>query len=92
MEIELRRVLQVSHMGELEGLGVDTRRYGTTQYERTHALSAAAQFLEYEGMLVPSARFSTLNLVIFLDQLAADSTLSVLHSSAIDWSTIRPDG
>lgn len=92
LEIDLRQVVQISGMGELERLGVDARRYGTTQYERTHAVSAAAQFMEYEGMLVPSARSSTLNLVIFLDQLAADSTLSLLHSSAIDWSTFRPGG
>ena len=41
--------------------------------ERGQAIAAAAHFLEFDGLIVPSARAPVLNLVLFLDQVVGDA-------------------
>ena len=57
-------------------------------YEATQALAAAAHFLEFDGLLVPSARHPSANLIIFMDRDAAAS-LHVKHADPVDWSAWR---
>ncbi|MBA2593327.1 MAG: RES family NAD+ phosphorylase [Pseudomonadota bacterium] len=46
---------------DLVDLGVDWARYGEMSYERSQVIGAAAAFLERDGLLAPSARWSLRN-------------------------------
>jgi hypothetical protein len=45
--------------------------------------------LEFDGLLVPSARADCTNLVLFLDRVSDLGHLVVLQSDAVDWTTWR---
>lgn len=72
---------------DLVDLGVDWARYGEINYERSQAIGAAVAFLEYDGLLAPSARWSCETVVLFVDNHAPDNRLEVLADEAVDWLT-----
>lgn len=83
---EITRVLKLSDLTSLAPLGVDIGRYQTFEYQATQAVAAAAYFLEFDAMLVPSARYSCLNLVVFTER-AGD--LAIKQSQPVDWGSWR---
>ncbi|MGC2524906.1 MAG: RES family NAD+ phosphorylase [Stellaceae bacterium] len=83
---EIDRIVRLAKIESLIPLGIDIARYQTLEYEATQAVAAASYFLEFDGMLVPSARFACLNLVIFTER-AGDLTLK--DSQAVDWDSWR---
>ncbi|HLY55115.1 MAG TPA: RES family NAD+ phosphorylase [Stellaceae bacterium] len=89
-EIRVRtaRTLQVAEIAGLAAFGVDVARYESFDYSATQALAAAAHFMEFDGLLVPSARHRSQNLVIFMDRDAAVS-LETLRAEPVDWSVWR---
>jgi RES domain-containing protein len=89
-ELEARtgRVLQFADVASLAPLGVDAARYETFDYAMTQAVAAAADFLELDGLLVPSARHDSHNLVLFMDRSAAGS-LAVVSSEDVRWEAWR---
>jgi hypothetical protein len=89
--VRTEKTLHISDLAALEALGVDTVKYQGFEYEMTQAITAAAHFLTFDGLLVPSARAPCCNLVIFLDRVAADGLLEVRESMPVDWSGWRRD-
>jgi hypothetical protein len=89
LAVSAERTLRLVDMGELENLGVDIARYETFEYGATQAIAAAAYFLEFDGMLVPSARFSCSNLVLFTDRVAHTGDLQLVSSEDVDWPDWR---
>jgi RES domain-containing protein len=82
------RTLQFASLDGLAAYGVDVSRYESFDYDATQALAAAAHFLEFDGLLVPSARHPSANLVIFMDR-DAGASLRVNHSDPVNWSAWR---
>jgi hypothetical protein len=72
-------------MRELGNLGVDITRYETFEYGATQAIAAAAYFLEFDGLLVPSARSACSNLVLFTDRVSQTGHLELVSSEDVDW-------
>jgi RES domain-containing protein len=96
LEHELHRItaqtrcsLRFADVSSLSTLGVDARRYGTFEYSITQAIAAAACFLDFDGLIVPSARSTELDLVIFTEKLEIDEPLKVQASEPVDWSAWR---
>jgi len=87
-EINLRldRALKFADLSKLEQLDVDVSRYQSFEYDRTQEIASAAHFLEYDGLIVPSARYNCLNAIVFLDRLGANFRLEVANTAPIDWS------
>ena len=83
-----KRTLHWADIPSLAAYGVDVSRYESFDYDATQALAAAAHFLEFDGLLVPSARHRSTNLVIFMDRDAAAS-LHVKQTHPVDWSAWR---
>ena len=83
------RTLHIVDTESLRPLGVDIDNYGNFNYAKTQAVAAAAHFLEFDGLLVPSARAPCKNLVLFLDRLTPNSSIEVRETSAIDWHAWR---
>jgi RES domain-containing protein len=79
------KTLQFADVESLVTFGVDAARYQSFDYAATQALAAAAHFLEFDGLIVPSARHSSANLVVFMDREAAPS-LEILTTDLVDWS------
>ncbi len=96
LEHELHRItaqtnssLRFADVSSLATLGVDVRRYATFEYSVTQAIAAAAFFLDFDGLIVPSARSTELNLVIFTEKLDIGEGLKVETSEPVDWSAWR---
>ena len=87
--VEAQRTLRFADLASLSPLGVEIGRYETFDYSETQAIGAAAYFLEFDGLVLPSARFSCLNLVVFLERLPTDGQLIVRETESIDWSVWR---
>jgi len=82
------RALQFADIGSLAGLGVDVSRYESFDYGATQALASAAHFLEFDGLLVPSARHPSTNLVLFMDRCLPGS-LEIQSTERVDWTAWR---
>jgi hypothetical protein len=85
LAVRAERTLRLVDMRELANLGVDSSRYETFEYGATQAIAAAAYFLEFDGMLVPSARFACSNLVLFTDRDSYTGHLQLVNSEDVDW-------
>ena len=88
LDVQTERTLRFADVASLAPLGVDPVRYVSFDYGATQAISAAAHFLEFDGLVVPSARHPSHNLVVFMDRSAAHS-LEVRSSQDVDWRAWR---
>jgi RES domain-containing protein len=87
LEVKTERALRLDNLPQLERLGVDIKRFEGLEYAATQAIAAAAHFLEFDAMMVPSARYNTKNLVVFLDRIRTSPEL--LSSEEVDWAKWR---
>jgi RES domain-containing protein len=87
--VKADRALRLADLSALAPLGVDIDRYGTFAYGGTQALAVAAHFMEFDGLIVPSARHASSNFVIFMDRLGPGCALELLHSEPVDWHAWR---
>jgi RES domain-containing protein len=81
------RALKFEKLQQLEGLGVNIARFESFDYAATQAIAAAAHFLEFDALVVPSARHKDSNLVVFLDRLRTAPEL--IRTDQVDWSAWR---
>jgi RES domain-containing protein len=88
LTVQTTRTLRFLNIGSLAFVGVDAARYESFDYAATQALAAAAHFMEFDGLLVPSARHSSQNLVVFMDREGAAS-LKPVKSEPVDWTAWR---
>lgn len=84
-----RRSLRFADVNALATLGVDVRRYASFEYSATQAIAAAAFFLDFDGLIVPSARSAELNLVVFTEKPDIAEALTVESSAPVDWAGWR---
>jgi hypothetical protein len=92
LAVKTERLLRLVNIRELEKLGVDIARYESFDYSATQAIAAAAHFLEFDGLLVPSARFGCSNLAVFTDRVTQGGQLQVVSSEGVDWGEWRKKG
>lgn len=87
--VRAERTLVFADIKELESLGVEEQAFRKGDYTRTREVGAAARFLDMEGLIVPSARWSTANLILFMDRLSDRESLKVVASREINWPAWR---
>ena len=85
-----RLAVTASHVARLtwqqmSALGIDAERYGERDYGRTQEIGAAFAFLEFDGLIVPSARWNCDNLVLFTGNHALSETLEVRDIEEVEW-------
>jgi RES domain-containing protein len=88
LTVRTQRTLRIADLAALEALGVSRETYPTLSYARCQEIGDAAQFLGFDGILAPSARWDCHNLVLFLDRIEPDA-LRVEESEAVDWAAWR---
>jgi hypothetical protein len=84
--VETERTLRFANLESLASLGVEIARYHTFEYRVTQAIAAASYFLEFDSLIMPSARFHCANLVIFTERA---TPLVLRNSQAVDWESWR---
>lgn len=88
LSVRTTRTLKIADLEALEGLGVSRETYPSLTYDRCQEIGDAAQFLGFDGILAPSARWSCQNLVLFVDRFDPDD-LQLVESEPIDWQAWR---
>ena len=81
--VRTRRTLELLDMKTLTRLGVDEGRYQEVLYSRTQSIGDVADFLGFDALMAPNARWPCLNLVLFSDRLGPDD-LNVTSSEPVD--------
>lgn len=96
LEIALAACVTIVDVGALEALGVKTGTFGRLSYEerqgeypRTQEVGEASHFHGRDGLLVPSARSSHLNLVVLCDRAGPAAVEVVRDHGVIDWASWR---
>jgi RES domain-containing protein len=88
ISVQTTRTLRFADVAALGAFGVDPARYQSFEYQGCQALAAAAHFMEFDGLLVPSARHDSHNLVVFMDRENAAS-LNIRSTVPVDWPAWR---
>ena len=98
LKVSLQRVLPLPDFIDLNQLNIETENYGKldyalrrTEYAPTQELGEAAHFLDFDGLLVPNARWNCLNLVVFADKIKPDKITEIEDRSVIDWDSWRQE-
>jgi RES domain-containing protein len=97
LKVDFHSLLDLSDLSKIESLGVDTTRFGNlvygrhrTEYSRTQQIGEVAQFLDFEGLSVPSARYDCANMVLFCEKISPSRVAAVKDHGPIDWDAVRP--
>jgi RES domain-containing protein len=90
LPIRADNALRFENLAQLEKLGVDIAKFESFEYSTTQAIAAAAHFMQFDALIVPSARHTASNVVLFLDRIKTQP--EVIDSKDIDWSEWRAKG
>lgn len=83
LRVGVERMIRFEQL-DLEKLGVERARYGDINYERTQVIGAAAAFLGFDGLIVPSARWRCENLILFANERDLSVVLEVVDTEPVD--------
>jgi len=88
----LERSLKLLDLSALTKLGADPVQFGrlaynerSVEYTRTQEIGEVAHFLEFDGLLVPNARWDCQNAVLFCDCVPVAQRAPVKDHGLIDW-------
>jgi RES domain-containing protein len=87
LRIKVERALRFENLKQLERLGVDIIRFESFEYSVTQAISAAAHFLQFDALIVPSARYNVANVVLYLDRVQTPPEM--IRSEEVSWAAWR---
>lgn len=90
LEVSASKTIKIA-IADIEKLGAATADYHQRNYERTREIGAAVNFLGYDGLIVPSARWKCDNLVIFSDNHGLAEKLEKVAVEQIDWQAWARD-
>lgn len=93
LSVALERALRLVDLAALAGLGLDTAKYGQLSYEarseeypRSQDIAEVAHFLEFDGLIVPNARWACRNIVLFCDRVPPAAMGTVRNHGPVDWT------
>lgn len=86
--VQTRRTLKLADLQAIATLGVTSETYATLEYGRTQEIADAADFLGFDGIIAPSARWPCQNLVLFTDKFGP-TDLNLVASELVDWNDWR---
>jgi RES domain len=84
LKVRANRALRLIR-SSLEELGVDIAGADVPNYGRTQEIGAAVAFIGCDGLIVPSARWSCDNLILFPDNLAMDIEFEIQEVEEVAW-------
>lgn len=84
LRISLDTVLVLDAM-QLNSLGVDDPLASRVDNDRSQAVGEAAYMMDYQGLIVPSARWDCSNLLLFIDRFDLNEHIELLDVSDVNW-------
>lgn len=87
LEVDLENVLVLT-MEQLRELGLDDPRASRID-TKGRAVGEAAFMLDFQGLVVPSARWDCDNLVLFLDRIDLNESIRLEHQAEVNWPAWR---
>ena len=70
---------------QLSALGIDDPLASRMDGNRSQAVGEAAYMMDYQGLIVPSARWECNNLVLFLDRLDLNEHIELIEALEVNW-------
>ena len=90
LRVGLSAALEIADVNALTAFGIPAADWRERRYERSQAIAETARFLGFDGLIVPSARWPCMNVVLFTDQSPPPAVaLAASEDSAVDWSAWR---
>jgi RES domain-containing protein len=93
LHVAMKRTMRLLDLDALRVLGLDAARYGQlsyaekdAEYPRSQDIAETAFFLDFDGLLVPSARLDCLNVVLFCERLAPGAAETRVDHGEVDWA------
>lgn len=86
--VQTRRTLKLADLQAVAALGIAPETFSSLDYSRSQEIADAADFLGFDGIIAPSARWPCQNLVLFTDKLAPGD-LVLAESEPVDWDVWR---
>jgi RES domain-containing protein len=93
LSVALERALRLVDLAALAQLGLDTGRYGqisyesrTDEYPRSQDIAEVAHFLEFDGLIVPNARWACSNIILFCDHVPPAAMEAIKNHGVVDWA------
>lgn len=83
IEVTLTSVLNLSDWNMLRSLGVERQTFDSSDYAGCQMVGGTAEWLGYDGILVPSARARGSNLIIFPNRRKPGYTFAVVDSEEL---------
>jgi RES domain-containing protein len=83
LRVSLKRVLDLSPSPILRELGLRKHELSSTDHSACRRIGGAVEWLEHDGMIVPSARSSGRNLVIFQRHQSAEADFEIVAAEVI---------
>lgn len=72
-------------IAQLKLFGIEDPLAKRISYEQTQSIGATAYMLDFQGMIIPSARWECKNIVLFLDRLDLNTELTLVASENVNW-------
>lgn len=92
LDLSLNRALRLLELDALAKAGLDTARYGQlscnekhAEYPRSQDIGEVAHFLDFDGLVVPSARHDCLNVVVFSDKVLPEDIAVKNRFGDVKW-------
>lgn len=86
--VQTRRTLKLADLQAVAALGIAPAAFASLDYSRSQEIADAADFLGFDGIIAPSARWPCQNLVLFSDKFGPDE-LVVAERRPVDWNAWR---
>jgi hypothetical protein len=82
LRVSARKVLRI-RLSDFPALGLDPSLSESSDFAACQRVGAHAAFLGYDAIIVPSARADGSNVVIFVNELAADAVFERVSTNEI---------
>jgi RES domain-containing protein len=82
-ELSLNSVLEITDRAVLARLGIDQVALTSDDQSKCQLVGGAVERLSHDGLIVPSARSSATNLVIFVNRRPLDASLELIETETI---------
>ncbi|MCP4380893.1 MAG: RES family NAD+ phosphorylase [Hyphomicrobiales bacterium] len=93
IDLSLVRALRFLDLEALSAVGLKTETFGRLSYEqkageypRTQEIAEVAHFLDFDGLIVPSARSDARNVVVFCEKVKTLRESKTTDHGVVSWS------
>jgi RES domain-containing protein len=93
LDLALEHALKFLDLAALAKVGLKTETFGRLSYQqkndeypRTQEIGEVAHFLDFDGLIVPSARSDSKNVVAFCDKVEALQESASKDRGIVDWN------